>query len=141
MVGIPLRTYKNYENDPSKRDSVKYRYILSSLESYAPIDEEHGVLTLDFIKKTVGDILKDYDVDYCLLFGSYSREEAHDSSDVDLLICTSLTGLDFFGLDEKLRRALHKKVDLLTLESLKNNEELTKNILRDGVKIYDKQKK
>ena len=27
-LGIPLRTYKNYENDESKRECVKYQYMM-----------------------------------------------------------------------------------------------------------------
>ena len=32
LVGIPLRTYKNYENDPAKAGSIKYDYIVKKLE-------------------------------------------------------------------------------------------------------------
>ena len=59
-------------------------------------------------------------------------------SDVDLLVSTKITGMSFFGLAEKLREALHKKVDLLNIEQLNNNQELLNEILMDGIKIYDK---
>ena len=32
FVGMPLRTYSNYENDVKKQSSIKYKYILSGLE-------------------------------------------------------------------------------------------------------------
>ena len=57
-------------------------------------------------------------------------------SDIDLLIDTEVTGLDFFGLIEELRQSLHKKIDLLKINQLDNNQELLKEILKDGIKIY-----
>ncbi len=37
---------------------------------------------------------------------------------------------------EKLRTKLHKNVDVLNLEQLKDNLTLTDEILKDGIKIY-----
>ena len=37
---------------------------------------------------------------------------------------------------EKLRNSLHKKVDVLNLEQLKDNLELTDEIMKDGIRIY-----
>ena len=72
----------------------------------------------------------------CYLFGSYAKGYATETSDVDLLIDTTITGLSFFGLIEEFREALHKKVDLLRLDDVKNNKELLLEIMKDGVKIY-----
>ena len=47
-----------------------------------------------------------------------------------------MTGLKFYGLVEDIRTVLHKKVDVLDINQLKDNFELTQEILRDGVKIY-----
>lgn len=38
---------------------------------------------------------------------------------------------------EDIRTALHKKVDVLDINQLKDNFELTQEILRDGVKYMD----
>ena len=72
----------------------------------------------------------------CALFGSYAKGYAGDESDVDLCVCTSLTGLAFVGLIEELRLALHKKVDLLRLSDISDNLDLLKEIMKDGIKIY-----
>ena len=53
-----------------------------------------------------------------------------------LLISTVVSGLKFYGLVEEIRVALHKKVDVLNMEQLMDNPELTKEILKDGIKIY-----
>ena len=58
------------------------------------------------------------------------------TSDVDLLISANVKGLKFYGLVEEIREALHKKVDVLEINQLKDNLELTQEILKDGIKIY-----
>ena len=57
-------------------------------------------------------------------------------SDVDLLISANVKGLKFYGLIEEIRIALHKKVDILNMEQLKDNIELTEEIFKYGIKIY-----
>ena len=73
---------------------------------------------------------------YAYLFGSYAKGRATGKSDVDILVSTSVTGIEFFGLVEELRTELHKKVDVLDNNQLKGNLELTEEILKDGIKIY-----
>lgn len=136
FVEIPLRTYSNYENDPQKQSSVKYKYIMDTLRTYGYIDEENGVLTLEQIKTICSSVFSEYPVEYCYLFGSYAKGKATGESDVDLFINTSVTGLAFFGLIEDLREQLKKKVDLLDQRQIENNFELMNEILKDGIKIY-----
>jgi predicted nucleotidyltransferase/DNA-binding XRE family transcriptional regulator len=136
LVGISLRSYKSYENDKEKEGTLKYNYILDKLQTINPIDEEHGILEMDYIIEKCKRILDEYPVHYCILFGSYSKGKAGESSDVDLLISSDVKGLKFYGMVEKLRNALHKKVDVLNVEQLKDNLELTNEILKDGIRIY-----
>ena len=49
MVGISLRSYKSYENDQDKEGTLKYNYILDKLNTINPIDEEHGILDLEYM--------------------------------------------------------------------------------------------
>ncbi len=51
LVGISLRSYKEYENDESKINTIKYNYIYNELSKKDYIDEEHGILKIDSIKK------------------------------------------------------------------------------------------
>ena len=135
-LGIPVRTYQNYETDESKSTSMKYLYMLQKLEQYGFIDETHGILSVQTIKEICGAVFSEYNVDYCYLFGSYAKEKATESSDVDLLISTSDTGIRFFELVETIREKLKKKVDVLNREQLNNNDTLLDEILKDGIKIY-----
>ena len=136
FVGISLRSYKSYENDEEKVGSIKYNYIVDKLQSINLIDEEHGILGIEDIKEKCKQVLDEYSVHYCVLFGSYAKGKAVESSDVDLLISSDVKGLKFYGMVEKLRAVLHKKVDVLNVELLKDNLELTKEILKDGIRIY-----
>lgn len=136
LVGISLRSYKSYENDEKKKDTLKYNYILEKLQSIDPIDEEHGVVDVDYIKQKCASVFENYDVNFCYLFGSYAKSKAKPTSDVDLLISANVKGLKFYGLVEEIRLKLNKKVDVLDINQLNNNIELTEEILKDGIKIY-----
>ena len=135
-IGVSLRSYISYENEETKKGSPKYRFLLQELEKINPIDEEHGVLERDELINICSEILSEYDVDYCYLFGSYAKGKASGSSDVDLLISAKVTGLKYYELVERLREALHKKVDVLDTKQLLKNEELLNEVLKEGVRIY-----
>lgn len=136
LVGISLRSYKSYENDETKIATIKYNYIMQKLEEINPIDEEHGIIDIEYIRDKCQKVFEKYDVDFCFLFGSYAKNKATPTSDVDLLISAKVKGLKFYGLVEEVRTALHKKVDVLDVNQLNNNMELTQEILKDGIKIY-----
>lgn len=135
-LGIPLRTYQNYETDASKAGSIKYNFMLQKLEEYGFMDETHGILTVEQIKNICSSVFEKYSIEYCYLFGSYAKGKATEGSDVDLLISTSISGMRFYDLVETIREALQKKVDILNREQLNDNLELINEILKDGIKIY-----
>ena len=110
--------------------------MLNKLSEINPIDEEHGLLSIADIKQKCADVFSRYAIHFCYLFGSYAKEVATPTSDVDLLISSDVRGLKFYGLVEELRTTLHKKVDALDINQLNDNLDLTKEILKDGIKIY-----
>lgn len=136
IVGISIRSYKTYETDETKINTIKYKYIFDTLKAINPIDEEHGILDYEDIKKKCISILEKYPVQYCILFGSYAKGIAGETSDIDLLISTDLKGLKYYDMVEKLRETLHKKVDVLDVAQLKDNFELLNEILKDGIRLY-----
>lgn len=136
LVGISLRSYITYENDESKVGTFKFDFIKNKLSETNPIDEEHGIVSVDYIKNKCQSVFKKYDVEFCYLFGSYAKGKANEKSDVDLLISVSAKGIKFFGLVEEIRIALNKKVDVLDVNQLNHNVDLTREILKDGIKIY-----
>lgn len=136
LLFVSLRSYKDYENNPLKINSIKYNYMCEKLNNYNKLDEEHGILTLEKIIEKINIVFENYSINFCYLFGSYAKNKATPKSDVDLLIDSKITGLDFYGLVDELRITLGKKIDLLKINQLENNPELLKEILKDGVKIY-----
>ena len=136
LIGISLRSYKSYENDEEKQGTIKYNYIVERLSRINYIDEETGMLELEDIVRKCSKVFERYEVNFCYLFGSYAKGKATPVSDVDLLVSANVKGLKFYGLVEEIRAALHKKVDVLDMNQLKGNFELTEEILKDGIKIY-----
>lgn len=136
LAGISVRSYKSYENDEEKQGTIKYKYLIEQLLKVNPIDEEHGVVTIDYIKEKCTEVFQNYEVEFCYLFGSYAKKQANEKSDIDLLISSNVKGLKYFGMVEELRTSLNKKVDALDINQLNNNMELVQEILKTGVKIY-----
>ena len=90
---------------------------------------------IQHIAKIAIPLLKKYGVAKAGIFGSYARGEETKKSDVDMLI--EFKGrkslLDLVGLERELQEILHKKVDLLTYNSI--NHLLKERILNEEVKI------
>ena len=138
-LNVPVRTYIRYEKDDSYGDSLKREMMIKALIERYEITETKGILTIEYIKETLTNLFdEEYadQIDFCYLFGSYAKGYAKDSSDVDLCVSTSLTGLKFVGLSEAIRVALHKKIDLIRFSNLKDKIDLINEIMKDGIKIY-----
>ena len=136
---MPLRTYVRYESDENYGNELKRQSIVAALNDAYEITETKGLYTIEQIKAKVATVINDKykdTVEFCYLFGSYAKGYAKESSDVDLCVSTSLSGLKYVGLAESLRIALNKKVDLIRLSDLSNNVGLVNEIMKDGIKIY-----
>ena len=136
IVGVPLRTFIRYENEEKYKKTLKYLKMCEVLEQALKIDEEHGILTIDEIKTICKKVFDKYDVEFAYLFGSYAKGKQKPTSDVDIMVSTNITGLDFFGLIEELRENLNKKVDLIPLDDIVPGSELLNEILLANTRIY-----
>ena len=139
LAGIPLRTYVRYEHDATYGDPLKREMICRLLLDHCEITETKGLLTIEAIRETVKNLFEEeYPgmIDFCYLYGSYAKGYAKENSDIDLCVSTSLSGLSFAGLSEKLRLALGKRIDLVRLNNLAGNVQLINEIMKEGVKIY-----
>ncbi len=134
ILGISRRTYQKYESTDCKNNLLTF--YCNHLKEKFKVTEEKGILALAEIINKVKKIFDKYDIQYAYLFGSYAKNKAKGDSDIDILISSTITGLDFFGLIEELRCELCKKIDLLNIAQLINNEELLNEVLKDGIKIY-----
>ena len=72
------------------------------------------------------------------LFGSYSKEKATETSDVDLLVDSGLHGLKFLGLSEDIRTALDKDADVFDVSHIEPQSRIDNEIKDTGVVLYEK---
>ena len=74
-------------------------------------------MTTDMIKNSLAEYFKALPVLKAWLFGSFSREEQTQGSDVDILVLLDKSrpiGLKFFGMWSDLEDLLGRKVDLVS---------------------------
>ena len=98
------------------------------------------------IRTLVAPVAKKHNLRSVYVFGSYARNEATEDSDVDLLIDREGSAIHgIFGMNALLgefRDALGKNVDLVTVQSLKqestvrSNSDFIENVMKEKVKIY-----
>ncbi len=113
IIGIPVKTLRRYEKDNKYGSEIKRDAFITKLVDNCQITEEKGILTIEQIKESLSDLFdSEYpgEINLCYLFGSYAKGRAKDNSDVDLYVSSSLTGLRFVGLIEKIRVKLNKKL-------------------------------
>lgn len=90
---------------------------------------------LVYLKNHKDEFAQKYKISQIALFGSFSKDENHDGSDIDIAIETRLS--DYFLLydfKERLEKAFDTKVDIVRLRE-KMNPSLKKRILKDGIYV------
>jgi predicted nucleotidyltransferase len=73
------------------------------------------------------------------VFGSYSRDEADENSDIDILVeldHTTPIGMKFFTYKDELEQILKKKVDLVSYEGI--SKYIKPLIDKDTILIYER---
>jgi len=138
IVGMSRRGYQKLEK-VNRVASRSFKSVYNELEEYGCITEDKGILTIDQIKQIIKPIFDNTDIQFAYLFGSYARNTPKENSDVDLYVMTHITGIHYFGLVEDLRVNLHKVVDLINGETITGCEDLLKEILKDGIRVYTKE--
>lgn len=71
--------------------------------------------------QTIRQFFSGLPVKKAYLFGSYSRDEADDTSDIDILVeldHSKPIGMQYFTYADKLQSLLKKKVDIVSDEGL-----------------------
>ena len=98
---------------------------------------QNKIYTIEEIKAIIHSHKDFFDKEYCvenfLLFGSYAKNMQTADSDIDLLVNFSrpIDMFDFIDLQDYLAKIFNKKIDLGTINSLK---EFVKNsVLKEAV--------
>ena len=95
------------------------------------------ILTLHDIQQIVKPLAEKYHISEVYIFGSYARNEATSSSDIDFLVFGGkgfkLTSV--FAFAEELRMIIHKKVDVFEIHEVNLESTFYKTIMEEKVKI------
>ena len=131
---FPFRVRKDNTETINKLNSVPSinGYINSLIEK----DINSKVLTIKQIKDAILPILKKHNISEVYLFGSYSRGEANNNSDVDIY-CEAgdiKTFIDQGFLEEELEKALGKEVDIVFIGS-KLDDYFKEQLEEDKIRI------
>lgn len=82
-------------------------------------------------------LLKKYHAESAILFGSYARQDADATSDIDLIVIggNKFDPTDIFCIAEELYRALGKAVDVYELQEINTGSAFYHTIMEEGVRI------
>ncbi|MCL2460112.1 MAG: nucleotidyltransferase domain-containing protein [Euryarchaeota archaeon] len=103
--------------------------------------------SINDLQKLITPIAQKYQLRAVYIFGSYSRNEIHIGSDVDILVDTAgsvVRGLIIGGLYNDLCEAIGADIDMITVNALTQDREkdrmpgFAENVLRERVLIYEK---
>lgn len=95
------------------------------------------IYTIEDIRNALHPVFVKHSVKKAVLFGSYVKGLAGAQSDVDLFLDSGLRGLKFVGLIEDVRLALDKDVDVFDATHIIPNSQISSEILKDGIVIYE----
>ena len=143
-LGIPKTTLCNYEQGIRKPTGWAFDLILEKLSEYesflkAEYSPNVGIYPFSLVRRKITEVLSKHpEVSYCLLFGSYAKGKAKESSDIDLYIQSDVSGFAFFGLLEELKGELNKEIDLMSPKNVETDGKLDQEIKKTGILIYER---
>ena len=99
------------------------------------------ILTREFIEEVKSKIANEYNVKQIELVGSYRRNQAKETSDVDLLVLddSAPRGMKFLQMIVDLEETLGKDVGLMTVKGLSETpmkQKVLQSMLKD-IKDYE----
>ena len=97
------------------------------------------MLSIDEIKSCIMPVIEKYPINKVILFGSYARGDASDTSDVDLIVEShgQLRNRKIFALGGELLDVLPVRVDVYDILEITAPSAMYENIQKEGVVIYD----
>ena len=134
---------KEYKNTTSLREAACLRqaafFIVEMGNVWYNSIMNKSIYSLEYIKNKLSPVFLLYNVKSAVLFGSYAKGYANESSDIDLLVDSNLKGLKFFALLEDVKEALdEKEVDLFDVTHIESGSQIQNEINSTGVRIYER---
>lgn len=95
------------------------------------------ILSMPEIEEAVRSLLQKYNAESALLFGSYARGDANETSDIDLIVIGGprFNRPNIFAFAEDLRAITDHDVDAFELSEVNIGTPFHEAILREGVRI------
>jgi len=143
MIGVPINTIRNWEQESRIPSSWALNVLIDRMlgeinQQNIAVDESTGILSFLTIKKGVSKVAEKYDIERVYLFGSYSKGQATEDSDVDFYMISNLYGLEYFEFIEELRETLNKKIEVLSNKTVHENSKIEEEISKTGILIYER---
>jgi uncharacterized protein len=93
-------------------------------------------MQIESIKPLIIRILKKYPISKAAIFGSFARNSAGKSSDIDLLIEpeSTITLFDVLRLEKDLSKATSRKIDVVEFSAIKKS--IREKVLKEAVSIF-----
>ena len=97
------------------------------------------MMSIAEIKVAIEPVLKKYPIEKVVLFGSYARGVATDTSDIDLVVESDgkMHSSNIFTLGGDLLMALPVRVDVYDILEINETSALYNRIKEEGVVIYE----
>ena len=97
------------------------------------------MLSIEEIKSYIIPVVEKYPVEKVILFGSYARGDAKETSDIDLVVESGgkMWNRKIFALGGDLLVALPVRVDVYDILEIANPSNMYENIRKDGVIIHE----
>lgn len=95
---------------------------------------------INTLKHLLSEYFKTKPVLKAWIFGSFSRGEEKENSDIDILVDldpSSKIGLEFFNMFEELRGLLNRPIDFVTTTSLAPFAK--KEVDKDKILVYERE--
>ena len=106
------------------------------------------VYSINELKNRIAPVAVRYRLPAVYIFGSYARNEADENSDIDILIDSDGSSVkslfDLGGLYNELCESLSKEIDLITIQSLEQQEKdgagflFVEQVVNEGVMVYER---
>jgi predicted nucleotidyltransferase len=97
------------------------------------------MLSIEEIKSYIIPIIEKYPIEKVMLYGSYARGDASDTSDIDLVVESRgrLHNRKIFALGGDLLDVLPVRVDVYDILEIANSSAMYENIQKEGVISHD----
>lgn len=95
------------------------------------------ILSFEDIQSIVKPLAEKYHISEVYMFGSYARNEATNTSDIDFLVFGGnefkLTSI--FAFAEELRIAIQKEIDVFEINEVNKDSSFYETIMKEKVKV------